>query len=182
MRAALDETRDTPQDTAHLVEFLFRDEQALRATIEHAGFEVGHDVGCGPGTVTLRLAPLFKIAIGLDPDPEMLDCASRAASSQGAANIAWVRRRAEDLPATLGSFRVLTFANSFHWMDRPRVASAVSTMLDPGGAVVQVDAHGYRAEELAAEARQCSGRPASCLPRWSSCPISGPSSERPTTS
>ena len=39
-------------------------------------------------------------------------------------------------------------------MDRPRVASAVATMLDPGGAVVQVDAPGYRADELAAEARQ----------------------------
>jgi SAM-dependent methyltransferase len=110
------------------------------------------DVGCGPGTVTLRLAPLFDAAVGLDPDPEMLAFASRAAASQGAANIAWVRRRAEDLPADLGSFRVVTFANSFHWMDRPRVASAVATMLDPGGAVVHVDAPGYRPEELAAEA------------------------------
>ena len=48
----------------------------------------------------------------------------------------------------------MTFAASFHWMDRPRVASAVATMLDPGGAVVQVDAPGYRADELAAEARR----------------------------
>ena len=34
--------------------------------------------------------------------------------------------------AGLGSFRIVTFAASFHWMDRPRVASAVATMLDPG--------------------------------------------------
>jgi ubiquinone/menaquinone biosynthesis C-methylase UbiE len=109
------------------------------------------DVGCGPGTVTLRLAPLFEAAVGLDPDPEMLACASRAAASQGVHNVVWVRQRAEALPAGLGSFRAVTFAASFHWMDRPRVASAVATMLDPGGAVVQVDAPGYRADELAAE-------------------------------
>jgi ubiquinone/menaquinone biosynthesis C-methylase UbiE len=112
------------------------------------------DVGCGPGTVTLRLAPLFEAAVGLDPDPEMLAYASRAAAGQGVGNVAWVRRRAEALPAGLGNFRAVTFAASFHWMDRPRVASAVATMLDPGGAVVQVDAPGYRAEDLAALARQ----------------------------
>jgi SAM-dependent methyltransferase len=112
------------------------------------------DVGCGPGTVTLRLASLFEAAVGLDPDPEMLACASRAAADRGVGNVAWVRQRAEALPAGLGSFRAVTFAASFHWMDRPLVASAVATMLDRDGAVVQVDAPGYRAHGLAAEARQ----------------------------
>ena len=112
------------------------------------------DVGCGPGTVALRLAPLFAAVVGLDPDPEMLACASRAAAGCGIGNATWVRQRAEALPADLGSFRAVTFAASFHWMDRPRVASAVATMLDPGGAVVQVDAPSYRTGELAAETRR----------------------------
>jgi SAM-dependent methyltransferase len=112
------------------------------------------DVGCGPGTVTLRLAPLFEAVVGLDPDAEMLAQASLAAASRGVGNATWVRSRAEDLPAGLGRFRAVTFAASFHWMDRPRVASAVATMLDPGGAAVQVDAPGYRADELAAESAQ----------------------------
>ncbi len=112
------------------------------------------DVGCGPGSVTLRLAPLFELVVGLDPDAEMLARASRAAAEQGVGNAAWIRQRAEDLPAGLGSFRVVTFAASFHWMDRPPVASAVATMLDPGGAVVQVDAPGYRIDELSAKTRQ----------------------------
>ncbi len=112
------------------------------------------DVGCGPGTVTLLLAPLFEAVVGLDPDPEMLACASRAAAGRGVGNAVWVRQRAEALPAGLGSFRVVTFAASFHWMDRPRVASAVATMLDPGGAVVQVDAPGCRIDELSAETRR----------------------------
>jgi ubiquinone/menaquinone biosynthesis C-methylase UbiE len=112
------------------------------------------DVGCGPGKVTLLLASLFEAVVGLDPDPEMLACASRAAAEQGIGNASWVRERAEALPAGLGSFRVVTFAASFHWMDRPRVASAVATMLDPGGAVVQVDAPDYRIEKLSQETRR----------------------------
>jgi SAM-dependent methyltransferase len=109
------------------------------------------DAGCGPGTVTLRLAPLFEAVVGLDPDRDMLACASRAAAARRVGNAVWVCQRAEALPAGLDSFRVVTFAASFHWMDRPAVASAVAAMLDPGGAVVQVDAPGYRADELSAE-------------------------------
>ena len=112
------------------------------------------DVGCGPGTVTLRLARLFEAAVGLDPDAEMLARASAAAAARGTGNAFWVRLRAEELPGGLGRFRVVTFANSFHWMDRPRVAAAVAEMLDPDGAAVHVDAPAYRAGELATDARR----------------------------
>jgi SAM-dependent methyltransferase len=112
------------------------------------------DVGCGPGTVTLRLAPLFEAVTGLDPDPQMLTRAAAAAAARGVGHASWVRLRAEELPAGFGSFRVVTFANSFHWMDRPRVATAVAGMLEAGGAVVHVDAPGYRPDELAVEARR----------------------------
>jgi SAM-dependent methyltransferase len=108
------------------------------------------DVGCGPGTVALPLAARFESVTGLDPDREMLACAARAAARLGIGNASWVRRRAEALPAGLGRFRVVTFGASFHWMNRPLVAGAVATMLDPGGAVVQVDAPGHRAERALA--------------------------------
>lgn len=97
------------------------------------------DVGCGPGVIALRLAHLFGHVIGLDPDADMLDEARRAAGQQGSTNVSWVQVRAEELPAGLGTFSVITFAQSFHWMDRPKVASAVGSMLEPGGAVVQID-------------------------------------------
>jgi SAM-dependent methyltransferase len=112
------------------------------------------DVGCGPGKVTLLLAPLFEAVVGLDPDPDMLVYASQAAAERGIGNATWVRERAEALPAGLGRFRVVTFAASFHWMDRPRVAAAVATMLDPGGAAVQVDAPSYRIDEVSGESQR----------------------------
>lgn len=97
------------------------------------------DVGCGPGTVTLPLAGLFHEVVGLDADAEMIQEARRLASERGVMNARWVQRRAEDLPADLGTFGVVTFAASFHWMDRPRVAGIIRRMLEPDGAVVHVD-------------------------------------------
>ncbi len=96
------------------------------------------DVGCGPGVLTLPLAPLVAEAVGVDPDPGMLAEAARRADAAGIGNVRWVRARGEDLPADLGRFRLATFGQSFHWMDRPRVAAAVREMLEPGGACVLV--------------------------------------------
>ena len=95
------------------------------------------DVGCGPGVLTLLLAHLFEEAVGVDPDPGMLAEAERRAAA-GVGNVRWVRARGEDLPAGLGAFRVATFVQSFHWMDRPRVAATVFGMIEPGGAFVHV--------------------------------------------
>jgi hypothetical protein len=52
--------------------------------------------------------------------------------------------RAEELPGGLGSFRVVTFAASLHWMDRPMVFSTVRDMLVDAGVVIHVDNPGYR--------------------------------------
>lgn len=70
----------------------------------------------------------------------MLEEARRRAAEEGIRNADWVRIRAEDLPAGLGSFDVVTFAQSFHWVERLRVAAAVRTMLPPDGTWVHVHA------------------------------------------
>lgn len=98
------------------------------------------DVGCGPGSLTLLLAPLFAQAVGVDADREMIAQAGLAADAAGVGNVSWHRLRAEDLPAGLGRFRVVTFAQSFHWLDRPRVAALVLAMLEPAGHCVLVQA------------------------------------------
>jgi len=98
------------------------------------------DVGCGPGSLTLLLADRFEEALGLDADRGMIDEAGRQASQTGTRNTRWLHMRAEDLPAGLGAVRLVTFAQSFHWMDRPRVAAAVRGMLEAGGACAHVHA------------------------------------------
>lgn len=97
------------------------------------------DVGCGPGIITLPLAAGFREAVGLDPDAAMLAEAVSRARSLGIANVQWIRARAEELPLGLGTFQAAAFAQSFHWMDRPLVAAAVYSMLEPGGSLLHIN-------------------------------------------
>lgn len=97
------------------------------------------DVGCGPGTVALRIAHLFDEIVGVDADAGMIEEARRLSLERGVSNARWVHMRAEQLPGDLGHFRVVTFASSFHWMDRSLVASLVRGMLEPAGVLVHVD-------------------------------------------
>jgi SAM-dependent methyltransferase len=102
------------------------------------------DVGWGPGSLTLLLAPLFAEAVGVDADGGMLEV---AASRSESTNVRWRQLRAEELPADLGTFRVVTFAQSFHWMDQALVADRVRGMLTPDGAWVHVGATTHRGVE-----------------------------------
>lgn len=96
------------------------------------------DVGCGPGIVTLAMAPYVAEVIGVDPDEDMLAQAARGAGPRGVDNARWVAARAEELPAGLGEFRAVVFAQSFHWTDRDETAAVVREMLVPGGAFIHV--------------------------------------------
>jgi SAM-dependent methyltransferase len=97
------------------------------------------DVGCGPGVLALALAGHVGEAVGLDPDAEMLAVARDRALRAGVSNARWVQGLAEEIPALgLGSFRLVTFGQSFHWTDRERVAEAVYDLLDPGGTLALV--------------------------------------------
>jgi SAM-dependent methyltransferase len=114
--------------------------EALRAELALDGRGRLLDVGCGPGSAALIFAPLFEQVVGIDADADMIEEAQRLAAARGVGNAEWLVLRAEELPAGLGSFRVATFAQSFHWMDRPRIARTVLDMLEPDGAWVHVNA------------------------------------------
>ena len=90
------------------------------------------------GSCCSPMARFFTEVVGVDPDEDMLAEAERQAVRRGVTNARWVAARAEDLPAGLGEFRVVVFAQSFHWTDRERVAATVLEMLEPGGAFVHV--------------------------------------------
>jgi SAM-dependent methyltransferase len=100
------------------------------------------DVGCGPGSLTLLLAPLFESAIGIDADPEMIRVAKTVS-----ADVDWRCMRAEELPADLGPQRLITLAQSFHWFNRPLVAGIARRMIEPGGACVHVQARTHEGAE-----------------------------------
>jgi SAM-dependent methyltransferase len=97
------------------------------------------DVGCGPGILTVELASSFDEAIGLDPDADMLREGARRAGEAGVDNIRWVQALAEDIPELeLGTFKLVTFGQSFQWTDQVPVAETVYDLLEPGGALALV--------------------------------------------
>ena len=113
-------------------------EAVLAATLGLDGNGRLLDVGCGPGVLALRLAPLFQEVVGLDPDAEML-AEARRQDVPAAGNITWIQGLAEELPRVApGPYRLVTFGQSFHWTDELRVAEAVFDMLEPGGATAMV--------------------------------------------
>ena len=97
----------------------------------------------GPARCPPAFAPLFEAVVGLDPDADMSPRPGAPRPRRGSAHASWVQLRAESLPDALGLFRVVSFAQSLHWMDRPRVAAAIRPMLEPGGSVVLVDQAGF---------------------------------------
>jgi SAM-dependent methyltransferase len=98
------------------------------------------DVGCGPGILTIELAPLFAEVIGLDPEPGMLAEGRRRADEAGVGQqMRWVEAVAEDIPELqLEPCRVVTFGQSFHRVDGSHVTEAVYDLLEPGGAIALV--------------------------------------------
>jgi SAM-dependent methyltransferase len=100
------------------------------------------DVGCGPGPLTHLLAPLFAEAVGVDADADMVRVAGRATG----ANERFVHLRAEELPAGLGTFRVVTLAQSFHWFAHDDIARTLRELLERRGALVFVGATTHEGE------------------------------------
>ena len=97
------------------------------------------DLGCGPGSLSLLLASSFDEVVAVDADADMIRVGQATAASRGIGNVAWRREYAEDL-GDVGRFRVVTLAQSFHWMDRPVVASKIGHWLDQDGCCVHVGA------------------------------------------
>jgi SAM-dependent methyltransferase len=79
---------------------------------------------------------LFAEAVGIDADADMVRVAARGAAK----NERFVQLRAETLPAGLGTFDVITLAQSFHWFAHDEVAETLHGMLAPDGTLVFVGA------------------------------------------
>jgi ubiquinone/menaquinone biosynthesis C-methylase UbiE len=100
------------------------------------------DLGCGPGFLAIPFARWAGEVVGVDPEPEMLETAARAAKAADLRNLNWQRGGSRDLGPHLGRFRVVTIGRAFHWMDRAATLRVLHDMIVSGGAVVVVgEAH-----------------------------------------
>jgi SAM-dependent methyltransferase len=97
------------------------------------------DLGCGPGSLTLLLAPRFREVVAVDADADMIRVGMGEAVRRGIRNVRWLHAYAEDFE-DVGRFQVVTLAQSFHWMDRPVVARKIHSSLQLEGHCVYVGA------------------------------------------
>jgi SAM-dependent methyltransferase len=101
------------------------------------------DLGCGTGQLTLPVAARVRAAVGMDPEPDMLAHARRAAAERRLGNVSWIIGTDADLPALgalLGGARVgaVTVGQALHWMRRDDLFRAVRPLARPGGGVAVV--------------------------------------------
>src|SRR5579862_1299831 len=94
------------------------------------------DLACGPGRLTLPLAPSFADVIAIDLEPEMIEEASQEGLRRGVTNVDWRVGKAEELAIPGASLGMITIGEAFHRVDQKRVLENGRRWLRPGGTFV----------------------------------------------
>jgi ubiquinone/menaquinone biosynthesis C-methylase UbiE len=98
------------------------------------------DIACGPGSLTLELAPHVAKATGLDITPAMLEQARSAQAAGGVDNVDWVEGDAARLPFADGAFSLVTSSAAFHHFEQPAaILAEMARVCRPGGRIVVSD-------------------------------------------
>ncbi|MBR0878662.1 SAM-dependent methyltransferase [Bradyrhizobium japonicum] len=92
------------------------------------------DLGTGPGLLALGFGPYVGRVVGVDPEPEMIEAARRAAAGAGR-DITLIEGKAETLASDIGSFDVVTIGRALHWMDRDLTLALLDRLVAHDGAI-----------------------------------------------
>jgi SAM-dependent methyltransferase len=97
------------------------------------------DIGTGPGILAIGFAPFCREAVGVDPEPAMVEAARSAAARAGVA-VKFIEGRFEDLAAGLGTFDIVTIGRAVHWLEPKPAREALDHVLPPPGRVLTCNA------------------------------------------
>ncbi|EFL51543.1 Methyltransferase type 11 [Solidesulfovibrio fructosivorans JJ]] len=96
------------------------------------------DVGCGPGTLSIRLSRRCREVWGVDVTPEMIRVAEEKLACEPA-NVCFQEADACDLPFENHTFDTVISVNALQTMDRPETAiSEMHRVLRPGGELLLI--------------------------------------------
>lgn len=101
------------------------------------------DLGCGTGQLAVPLAARAGSVIGMDPEPDMLALAARAAATQDVRNATWVLGGDGDLPALGGllgprSLALTVIGQALHWMRHESLFARLRPLCRTGGGVAVI--------------------------------------------
>jgi SAM-dependent methyltransferase len=110
--------------------------EQVRSFVAPKGDERALDVGTGPGTLAIALAPLVREVVGVDIVPALLEAARQAAPS----NATFVEADATRLPFDDGAFDLVCTRRTLHHIARPElVVAELARVTRPGGHVLVED-------------------------------------------
>ena len=101
------------------------------------------DLGCGTGQLALPIAARVRAVVGVDPEPDMLVLARRAARAQQVDNVSWLLGADVDVPALgallgAGTVGAVTIGQALHWMDHDTLLPRLGPLFRKGGGVAVV--------------------------------------------
>ncbi|KZE44490.1 class I SAM-dependent methyltransferase [Rossellomorea marisflavi] len=98
------------------------------------------DLGCGPGTMTVRLADWAERTVGIDTEPEMIEEAERIHSMIRNGQVEWFAGTwAEYKMTNPHRFKLVTIAKAFHWMDRDSILEDLYDRVEAEGGIAIID-------------------------------------------
>ena len=98
------------------------------------------DAGCGPGPVSLLLAPTASRVTAVDLSEPMLGRARRTAAERSLTNIEFHRGNLADLPWPDTSFDLIVSRYAaHHWPDPQAVVAELARLLAPTGQLLLID-------------------------------------------
>jgi ubiquinone/menaquinone biosynthesis C-methylase UbiE len=95
---------------------------AFRALIQARPDDTVLDVCCGPGTISLDLAPFVAQVTGLDLTAAMLQQARAAQARKNVMNVEWMQGDIYALPFDDAAFSLVISGAAFHHLSAPRRA------------------------------------------------------------
>jgi ubiquinone/menaquinone biosynthesis C-methylase UbiE len=101
---------------------------------------VALDVACGPGIITVALAPRVREVVAFDLTAEMLSQARQRCTRSGFSNVTFRQGSATEMPFADGSFDAVVTRLSLHHFQHPAQPLAeMARVLKRGGAFVVAD-------------------------------------------
>jgi SAM-dependent methyltransferase len=95
------------------------------------------ELGAGTGDFTMGLAPLAATLIAVEPSRPMRERGQRRVGAVHG-HVEWCATTAEDYPFDT-RYSAVVAAESFHWLDWPRVLPAIAASLVPAGQLILVE-------------------------------------------
>ena len=96
------------------------------------------DVGCGDGLLLAHLATVWRCAVGLDPDVQVVARARRRLEQNPQAEVLLDDVMDPDLPQRIGTFETVSCVATLHHLPLEPAMARLSELVAPGGRLIVV--------------------------------------------